>query len=148
MVSNQTLHNLELKSSVANAEHSITGLLVLSGNVYLQVLEGGSRDVTELFGRIIRDKRHHLVELVSFEAVAERFFDDWNMRLVDLHDLPGDKRVAMTTKYESQDGNIQVPIDVHKVLAFLLDVKHLCNSTPWRNPDNPSANEISAKDSS
>lgn len=148
MVSNQTLHNLEVESSVANAEHSITGLLVLSGDVYLQVLEGAGRDVTELFGKIIIDKRHQLVELVSFEAVAERFFDDWNMRLVDLHDFPGDKRAVMTSKYVTQDGNIQIPNDVHKVHAFLLDVKHLCDSTPWRNPENPGTKEVSAQDPS
>jgi hypothetical protein len=132
MVSNETLRDLEAKSSAANAKHGITGLLVLSGNVFLQVLEGTGRDITELFGRIICDKRHQLVELITYETAIERYFDDWNMRLVDLYDLPGDKRALLASKYNSDNGNIVIPSSLHTVYAFLFDVKHFCSSTPWR----------------
>ncbi len=130
-VSNQTLRELERKSSENNAKEDITGLLVLSGNIYLQVLEGSATNVTALFGRIIRDKRHRQVELVTFESGIERYFDDWNMRLVDLDDLPGEKRTLMATKYAGKDGKILVPTDVHLIYAFLFDTKHLCLSEPW-----------------
>lgn len=132
LVSNETLRDLERQSSIANAKHDITGLLVLSGNVFLQVLEGASRDITELFGKIIRDERHQLVELITFENAMERYFADWNMRLVDLYDLPGDKRSLMASKYASDNGGIVLPNVVHAVYALLLDVKNLCDSTPWR----------------
>ncbi len=131
VVSNQTLRDLERKSSERNAKEGITGLLVLSGNIFLQVLEGSALDVTGLFGRIIPDKRHRQVELVTFESGIERYFDDWNMRLVDLDDLPGEKRTLMATKYAGKDGAILVPTDVHLVYAFLFDAKHLCLSAPW-----------------
>lgn len=84
------------------------------------------------------------MELVTFEKTVERYFDDWNMRLVDLDDLPGEKRAMMRSKYEGQDGNILVPNDVHTVYAFLFDAKHLCGSTPWRKPDGPDVHEVAA----
>lgn len=133
IISNETLRDLETNSAAANAKHGITGLLVLSGNVFLQVLEGAGRDITELFGKIICDKRHQRVELITFESAVERYFEDWNMRLVDLYDLPGDKRALMASKFNSDNGNIVIPNSLHAVYAFLFDVKHLCSSTPWRN---------------
>ena len=131
VVSNQTLLDLERKSSERNAKENITGLLVLSGNIFLQVLEGSALAITGLFGRIISDKRHRQVELISFESGVERYFDDWNMRLVDLDDLPGEKRTLMATKYAGNDGELSVPADLHRIYAFLFDAKHLCLSAPW-----------------
>jgi hypothetical protein len=135
VVSNETLSDLETKASANNLKEGITGLLVLAGNVFVQVLEGSARDITRLFGRIIADKRHNRVELVTFEPVQERYFDDWNMRLVDLYDLPGDKRQLMASKYAGKDGNVTVPTDVHQIYAFLFDVKNLCLSEPWKLPE-------------
>ena len=131
VVSNKTLRDLERGSFERNAKEDITGLLVLSGKVFLQVLEGSAQDITGLFGRINSDKRHRQVELVSFESGIKRYFDDWNMRLVDLDDLPGEKRTLMAMKYAGKDGAILVPTDVHLIYAFLFDAKHLCLSTPW-----------------
>ena len=132
VVSNRTLRDIEEKASVANTEKGITGLLVLIGNTFLQVLEGSSRDVTALFGNIIADKRHHDVELVTFQPIGVRCFDEWSMRTVDLYDLPGDRRAIMTAKYGGKDGVIAVPEDTNLVHAFLLDAKFVCSSTPWK----------------
>ena len=131
VVSNQTLSELERLASDFNAKHDITGLLVLSGNTFLQVLEGNSREITELFGHIQADQRHNQVELIMFEPAVDRLFDDWNMRLVDLYDLPGEKRALMSSKYEAEGGNILVPQNVHLVYAFLFDTKFFCLSAPW-----------------
>ena len=87
VVSNQSLRDIERVAVAANARAGITGLLMLSGDVFVQVLEGASREVTALFGKILGDKRHHLVELISVEPTDERYFPDWNMRLLDLYDL-------------------------------------------------------------
>lgn len=139
VVSNETLRDLENKAGVSNTAKGITGLLVLTGNVFLQVLEGASEDVTELFGRISSDKRHRRLELITFEPAASRLFDEWGMRLVDLYDLPGDKRALMATKYAGDNGEICIPDDPHLVYAFLLDAKHICISAPWHTDDSASA---------
>jgi hypothetical protein len=131
VVPNAMLRELEAKAATANAAAGITGLLLLSGRTFLQVLEGSRGAVTELFGSIMQDERHHSVELISAEGTEARMFDDWNMRLVDLYDLPGESRSVLVRKYQTVDGDILVPDEVHRVYALLLDARHLCLSTPW-----------------
>ena len=139
VVSNETLRDLENKAGENNVAKGITGLLVLTGNVFLQVLEGAPVDVTELFGQISSDKRHRRLELITFEPAAARLFDEWGMRLVDLYDLPGEKRAVMAAKYADNKGEICVPGDPHLVYEFLLDAKHVCVSAPWNTHDSTSA---------
>ena len=87
-VSNETVRDIVEKGAVKNSERGITGLLILTGHEFLQVLEGPTRQVNELYLTISRDERHKEVELISFEQINKRFFQTWNMRLVDLWDLP------------------------------------------------------------
>lgn len=134
VVSNETLRELESQAATANADKGITGLLVLSGNVFVQVLEGPADDLTALFGRIMQDKRHRQVTLISFQPVVERCFEDWTMRLVDLYDLPGEKRTLMQSKYRQERDGILLPTEVHEVHAFLLDARYFCLSSPWSAP--------------
>ena len=148
VISNRTLRDIEEQASAANTEKGITGLLVLTGNIFLQVLEGSSRDVTALFGKIIGDKRHHDVELVTFQPIGARCFDEWSMRTVDLYDLPGDRRALMAAKYGGKDGVIAMPDDEHLVHAFLLDARFVCSSTPWKLPDGSDQSAPSAERSS
>jgi hypothetical protein len=148
VISNRTLRDIEEQASAANTEKGITGLLVLTGNIFLQVLEGSSRDVTALFGKIIGDKRHHDVELVTFQRIGARCFDEWSMRTVDLYDLPGDRRALMAAKYGGKDGVIAMPDDEHLVHAFLLDARFVCSSTPWKLPDGSDQSAPSAERSS
>jgi hypothetical protein len=148
VVSNRTLRDIEEQASAANAEKGITGLLVLTGNIFLQVLEGSSRDVTALFGNINADKRHHDVELVTFQPIGVRCFDEWSMRTVDLYDLPGDRRALMLAKYGGKDGVIAIPDDEYLVHAFLLDAKFVCSSTPWKLTEGSDESAPSAERSS
>ncbi len=134
VVSNEILRELESQAAAANAEKDITGLLVLSGNVFVQVLEGSAEVLTALFGRIMQDKRHHQVTLITFQPVVERCFEDWTMSLVDLFDLPGEKRALMQSKYIQEQDDIRLPTEVHEVHAFLLDARCICLSSPWSAP--------------
>jgi len=148
VISNRTLRDIEEQASAANTEKGITGLLVLTGNIFLQVLEGSSLNVTALFGKIIGDKRHHDVELVTFQPIGARCFDEWSMRTVDLYDLPGDRRALMAAKYGGKDGVIAMPDDEHLVHAFLLDARFVCSSTPWKLSDGSDQSAPSAERSS
>ncbi|MGD8956421.1 MAG: BLUF domain-containing protein [Chromatiaceae bacterium] len=132
VTSNEALRDIESKASENNSTKGITGLLVLSGNTFVQVLEGPALDITELFGRIMADKRHRQVQLVSFESGVERGFDDWNMRLVDLYDLPGEQRALMAAKYPAKGGDIAVPSETYLIHAFMLDARYICRSVPSR----------------
>ncbi len=132
VVSNKAITHLIECSAQANKSRNITGLLLLTGNKFLQVLEGSYHDVNRLFGRIVRDSRHSDVELITFEAMETRYFEEWNMRLVDLQDLKKYPRDFLSAKYQFREGVILVPDRLHEVYSLLLDAKYLCLTTPWK----------------
>jgi hypothetical protein len=72
------------RSRTQNPARGITGILCYSGDVFIQVLEGGRDEVCELFNAIVRDTRHTNVRLLSYEEIRERKFSNWTMGHVDL----------------------------------------------------------------
>ncbi len=134
-IDNEALRALVERSSERNKAAGITGLLLLSGDQFLQVLEGPSDAVNRLFARIMRDPRHHDVRLRSFEPIGDTYFDDWNLSLVDLFDLPKGPRELLARKYRSHEGAVEIPERLHEVYALLLDARSICVNRPWEGPD-------------
>lgn len=128
---NEELRDLVDKSAESNRKLGITGLLVLSGDQFLQVLEGPAEAVNDLYMRIVQDSRHHHPRLMSYEPVCETYFEDWGMSLVDLYDLPKAAREILIRKYSSKEDALMLPERLHEVYAFLLDAKTICQSRPW-----------------
>lgn len=67
-----------------NPKLGITGILCQSGDIFMQLLEGGRTAVNELYNRIVRDERHRDVVLLHYEEVAQRRFGAWTMGQVNL----------------------------------------------------------------
>ena len=109
-----------------NAGVGITGLLILSGKRFLQVLEGPVPFVNELLGKIIRDERHTRFELLSYEQVALPLFHDWSMTVLRLEDVPAPTRDILVAKYDLEDGAIRVPDDSVSAHSLLLDARWIC----------------------
>jgi hypothetical protein len=130
---NEVLEDLVHKSVERNRQDDITGLLLLSGDAFLQVLEGPLEAVNRLFGRIMLDERHHTVELISFEQIGPTYFDNWNMYLVDLYDLPRYPRELFMRKYETRDGNVVIPDRLQEVYSLLMDARAICLNRPWES---------------
>jgi hypothetical protein len=80
----------------------------------------------------MRDTRHRDVELVIFEPMESRYFEEWNMRLVDLYELSKYPREFIAAKYKYRDGVILIPERLLEVYSLLLDAKALCLTTPWK----------------
>ena len=74
------------ESRTRNPTHGITGVLCVcqSGNVFMQVLEGGREAVNRLYGNLLRDPRHRDVMLLDYAEISERRFSGWRMGGVDL----------------------------------------------------------------
>ena len=70
-----------------NPASGITGILCYGGGVFLQAIEGGRMQVSDLFGHILRDARHKDVALLHFEEIFERRFGGWSMGQVNLGKL-------------------------------------------------------------
>jgi hypothetical protein len=112
------------KASLKNEKAGITGVLLLSGDHFLQVLEGPVKFVNQLYCKIVTDERHSNVELISYENVSTTFFHDWSMRLLRLDkDLPAKLRKTLVDKYAEKDGHISIPGDLFHVHALLLDAR-------------------------
>ncbi len=70
-----------------NPVSGITGILCYGGGVFLQAIEGGRMQVSELFGTIQGDARHKDVALLHYEEIFERRFGGWTMGQVNISKL-------------------------------------------------------------
>lgn len=70
-----------------NTKHGITGVLIATGDSFIQVLEGGRAQVSATYNAICQDKRHSDVTLLSFDEIAHRSFEGWSMGEVTISQL-------------------------------------------------------------
>ena len=71
-----------------NEQRGITGILLYSENVFLQLLEGDPVDVDELYRRILKDERHTNVRTVYLGYAESRAYPLWRMRAFSSFDSP------------------------------------------------------------
>jgi hypothetical protein len=67
-----------------NPAMGITGILCYGGGIFLQALEGGRTQISELYGHIQKDARHKDVVLLHYEEISERRFAGWTMGQVNV----------------------------------------------------------------
>jgi Sensors of blue-light using FAD len=80
----EVLNAIMKKSTQNNPGAGVTGVLCFSGEMFLQVLEGGRAPVNKLYNRIAQDPRHRDVMLLSYDEIAERSFAGWSMGQVNI----------------------------------------------------------------
>ena len=67
-----------------NEALGLTGVLMTSGGIFYQVLEGPPDVVDELMATIHGDERHTDILILRTETSEERSFPDWSMRMINL----------------------------------------------------------------
>ena len=72
------------KSNINNKSKNITGVLCQGLGLWMQVLEGERHQVNVLYSRIMANRLHRNVELLSMEEITHRRFGQWSMALVHL----------------------------------------------------------------
>lgn len=80
----EVIEDILTASRKSNPALGVTGLLCHSGDIFMQVLEGGRDTVSALYNKISADPRHTDVVLLHFEEVTERRFAGWTMGQVNL----------------------------------------------------------------
>lgn len=80
----EVIDHILAASRKGNPALGITGLLCHSGDIFMQVLEGGRDAVSLLYSNISRDPRHRDVVLLQYEEITERRFAGWTMGQVNL----------------------------------------------------------------
>ncbi len=84
-MSSEELKELGDLAAEKNRELGVTGVLMASGGLFYQVIEGPGEIIDELYATIERDGRHtDLLLLDSEDGVKARRFPDWSMGLVNL----------------------------------------------------------------
>ena len=98
-----------------NPERGITGVLAYTGDVFIQVLEGGRGPVNNLYNKIAQDPRHDQVTILSYEEMQERKFSGWTMGQVNLSKL----NQSMLLKYSERPALDPFSISGTVTLALL-----------------------------
>ena len=62
-----------------NSLRNITGFMIYKDGTFIQALEGDEADVEFTFDKILNDKRHHEVTVLSREHIEHRNFEAWSM---------------------------------------------------------------------
>jgi len=79
-----------------NESCEVTGLLVVGGRRFLQVLEGPEQSVLATYARIQADDRHRACVLLESKIVEERAFGCWSMAS-DASSRPGQELEGLVT---------------------------------------------------
>ncbi len=79
-----TIEAILTASRKNNLTLGVTGLLCHSGDIFMQLLEGGREAVNQLYTKIANDPRHGNVILLDYEEIDERRFASWTMGQVNL----------------------------------------------------------------
>jgi hypothetical protein len=83
------LAEMTAASIANNRRDGITGALICDRRWFAQALEGAESKLSATFERILRDRRHCDVSLVTMQAVAERRYADFAM-VTHLHGADND----------------------------------------------------------
>jgi hypothetical protein len=79
------IEKLVSQAAENNIKNQITGILVASGHLFFQVIEGPADAIDTLFENIKKDKRHNNVLLLNSEHAAQRIFPDWALKRFDMN---------------------------------------------------------------
>lgn len=84
-LSNKDVEEIGRISQLNNQRNYITGVLLCSGGVFFQILEGDEDKIDKLYEKILRDDRHTDVLCLKREfSIQERKFPDWSMKVINL----------------------------------------------------------------
>jgi hypothetical protein len=117
-VTDATIKDILEQSRRNNLAAGITGLLCHTDESFIQVVEGGRSEVSDLLCRIMRDRRHCDVTLLTFDEIQERAFSEWSMGQVNLDKL----NPAHLLKYSARPKLDPVAGSGRIMLAFLFDM--------------------------
>ena len=123
----KSLASLENQAANNNRRLGICGLLLLSGDRFLQILEGPAKFVNQVYCKIVQDKRHHDINLISYEGIVKPEFIEWDMKLIDLGSLDTQVQKLFCEKYPVADNQFLFNDDAFLMTALLVDMRHALN---------------------
>ena len=84
----ELLANCRAKNALAD----VTGMLLYHDGNFIQLLEGETETVSDLYHKIEQDPRHHSCTLLIREPIESRSFPEWTM---GFHELGQDSKAPV-----------------------------------------------------
>jgi Sensors of blue-light using FAD len=101
-----------------NSRHGITGVLLTTNDIFIQLLEGGRSEVCSLYNAIVHDARHRDVTLLIYEEIAERRFENWTMGQISMEKV----NPALILKYSEKAELNPFYCSGHATLAIISEL--------------------------
>jgi hypothetical protein len=109
-----------------NERQGISGILLYKNGSFLQVIEGDSPAVDELFGKIKKDPRHEGVVLLSRREIKEHNFPAWSMGFLAVDEIGSRALPGFNDFFHVGDSFLDLKGDtalVHRILDGFRDGK-------------------------
>ena len=84
-----------------NPQLNITGVLLYSDNKFIQLVEGESKVIMDLYDKIKKDSRHSTPMMISYGPVKEKSFPSWHMGTRDISGGGIDFKTGISTDDKS-----------------------------------------------
>lgn len=111
-----------------NPAMGITGILCYGGGIFLQALEGGRDQVSDLYGHIQKDSRHKDVVLLHYEEITERRFGGWTMGQVNVSKVNASILLKYSEKAELDPYSVSGKVSL-ALLEDLMATAAICGRT-------------------
>jgi len=93
--------NSLLKAAIEkNSRLNITGFLMSHSSGFIQYIEGGEKEIDELYAVISQDPRHTNVTTLLESDISERLYQEWDMGHVYIDDDEMVNMLMQTNKLE------------------------------------------------
>lgn len=121
-LSQKEIDDLIVHAGRNNEKLNITGILMTSGRLFFQVIEGPTEFIDELWERIREDDRHtDVLLLCAEENITKRIFPDWSL-----------KRIALDTGSEARLEPIRTMVETIMVLRERIEsMVHTVERAIW-----------------
>lgn len=80
-----------------NERNGITGALVFNHNYFLQSIEGARPVINELLRKLVKDNRHHSLQVIECREVELRHWSKWSMKYL----IPSDENKGLALKFST-----------------------------------------------
>lgn len=123
----EILDSISEVSSRNNSKKGISGVLLLNGNYFFQVLEGPEQEVKKTFEKISLDKRHSEIRILLHCYNEKKLFDQWFMKGFNLQSYFDIDPIEFREKLRQEIGReVNSKADI---IALLTNFKKLVVST-------------------
>lgn len=90
----QDIQDILVSAERNNSAVQLTGALIFTGSIFVQLLEGNPRSLDRTMERIVKDGRHRAVIGLARGPIQERQFPSWSMAYQVIDGLPADQLYA------------------------------------------------------